>query len=187
MKNPYSVKDKIILILLATAVVCFGVVLPDSLSDHDKLVHFSAHFGMSFLLALCFYMFCTIKIKISKSLSYTLLILGTLIIGVIYKYWEIASQNVFHRFDFSTAIEITGVPRSMSQNLSGLMAAILFIEGLVHRNLIMSAIRSGNFHFGSGSFKGDLMKNRQPAKSQGFPHANVRPSGIQFSPEASDK
>ena len=66
MKNQYSVKDKLILLLLALGVGCFGFILPDSLSDHDKLVHFSAHFGMSFLLAFCFYMVCTVNMRISK-------------------------------------------------------------------------------------------------------------------------
>ena len=69
MKNQYSIKEKLVLILLAAGVFCFGVVLPDSFSDHVKLVHFSAHFGMSFLLALCFYTLCTIKLRFSKLFS----------------------------------------------------------------------------------------------------------------------
>ena len=73
MNNEYSVKDKLTLFLLATGVFCFGVILPDSLSTHVKLVHYAAHFGMSFLLALCFYMICTVKMKISKTISYRFL------------------------------------------------------------------------------------------------------------------
>ena len=121
MNNEYSVKDKMILLLLA-GVVCFGVVLPDSLSDHNKLVHFSAHFGMSFLLALCFYMICTVKMRISKLFSYTVLITATLFIGVIYKYWEIATQGMIGNYSFHTIMDRTGVMTSMSQNLSGLLA-----------------------------------------------------------------
>jgi hypothetical protein len=186
MKNRYSVKDKLILILLATAVVGFGVVLPDSLSDHTKLVHFAAHFGMSFLLAICFYMLCTVKIKISKARTYTWLIAATLIIGICYKYWELATQNVFERFNFFTAIELTGVMRSMSQNISGLMAAILFIEGLVHKNLVMSIIRPENFRPGPGSFHGIHFGNNQPGNIQGHLHGGSLPAGSRFSPEASD-
>src|ERR1700692_4751365 len=93
MNKQYSAKDKLTLALLTSGVLCFGVVLPDSLSDHNKLVHFSAHFGMSFLMALCFYMICTVKMHISKSISYKVLILSTLFIGVIYKFWEIFPQG----------------------------------------------------------------------------------------------
>jgi hypothetical protein len=186
MKNPSPVKDKLMLILLTSAVVFFGVVLPDSLSDHIKLVHFAAHFGMSFLLAICFYMLCTVKIKLSKARTYTLLITTTLIIGVLYKYWELVTQNVFERFNFSTAIELTGVMRSMSQNFSGLMAAILFIEGLVHKNLVLSAIRPGNFLPGPGSFHGIHLGNNQPGNIQGHLHGGSLPARSRFSPEASD-
>ena len=67
--NKYSVAEKITLVLLGLGVICFGFVFPDSLSDHDKLLHFSAHFGMSFLLALCFYALCSVKLRISKAIS----------------------------------------------------------------------------------------------------------------------
>jgi hypothetical protein len=144
MNKEYSVKDKLILFLLATGVCCFGVILPDSLSDHDKLVHFSAHFGMSFLLALCFYMICTVRMKISKGISYTVLILATLFIGIIYKYWEISTQGMIGNYSFHTIMDRTGVMTSMSQNLSGLMGAIFLIEGLVERNLAMTVLKGGN-------------------------------------------
>ena len=143
MNKEYSVKDKLTLVLLASGVLCFGVVLPDSLSDHNKLVHFSAHFGMSFLMALCFYMICTVKMHISKSFSYTVLILATLFIGVVYKYWEIYTQGMIGNFSFHTIMDRTGVMTSMSQNTSGLMGAILLIEGIVERNLAMPMLRSG--------------------------------------------
>ncbi len=149
MKNDYSVKDKLTLILLATGVFCFGVVLPDSLSDHNKLVHFSAHFGMSFLLALCFYMICTVKMRISKTFSYTVLIIATLFIGVLYKYWEIATQGLIGNWSFHTIMDRTGVMTSISQNTSGLMGAILLIEGIVERNLAMTVLRSGSIRAAS--------------------------------------
>ncbi len=204
MKNVYSVKDKLTLFLLAAGVFCFGILLPDSLSDHIKLVHFSAHFGMSFLLALCFYLFCTVKLRISKLLSYTILIGATLSIGVIYKYWEIASQGTFERFSFSTAVQLTGALTSMSQNLSGLMAAMLLIEGLVDRNLIFSLMRSGNIHLGPVGIRVNAIPfgkspayrqtpaDRQPIDQQ-TSHSQTNPFGVgmparsQFSPEASEK
>ncbi|HWY33867.1 MAG TPA: hypothetical protein VNX68_04430 [Nitrosopumilaceae archaeon] len=144
MKNEYSVKDKFILCLLATGAFCFGVLLPDSFSDHDKLVHFSAHFGMSFLLALCFYMICTVKMRISKSFTYMILITATLFIGVVYKFWEIATSGMIGNYSFHTILDIKGVANSMSQNISGLLGAIFLIEGLVDRNLAMSVLRHAN-------------------------------------------
>jgi glucan phosphoethanolaminetransferase (alkaline phosphatase superfamily) len=142
MNKEYSVKDKLTLVLLASGVLCFGVVLPDSFSDHNKLVHFSAHFGMSFLMALCFYMICTVKMHISKGFSYTVLVLATLFIGVVYKYWEIYTQGMIGNYSFQSIMDKTGVMTSMSQNTSGLMGAILLIEGLVERNLAMPMLRS---------------------------------------------
>jgi Kef-type K+ transport system membrane component KefB len=144
MNTEYSVKDKLTLFLLATGVFIFGVILPDSLSDHNKLVHYSAHFGMSFLLALCFYMICTVKMRISKAFSYTVLITATLLVGVIYKYWEIATQGMIGSYSFHSIMDRTGVMTSMSQNTSGLMGAILLIEGIIERNLVLTAIKSGS-------------------------------------------
>ncbi len=137
MKKEYSVKDKLVLLVLAAGVGCFGFILPDSFSDHDKLVHFSAHFGMSFLLALCFYMICTIKMHATKTFTYTVLISATLFIGVVYKYWEIATFGMIGNYSFHRIMDSTGLATSMSQNLSGLLGAILLIEGLVDRNLIV--------------------------------------------------
>ncbi len=138
MKNQYSIKDKLILLLLALGVGCFGFVLPDSLSDHDKLVHFSAHFGMSFLLAFCFYMICNVKMRVTKTFTYTVLISATLFIGIVYKYWEIATFGMIGNYPFHRIVDSTGIANSMSQNLSGLLAAILLIEGLVDRNLAVA-------------------------------------------------
>ena len=142
MKNEYSVNEKLILVVLAAGIICFGILLPDSLSDHNKIVHFSAHFGMSFFLGLCFYMICTIKIRMSKLLAYLVLISATLFIGIIYKYWEIATQGMIGNYSFQVILNYTGLPTSMSQNLSGLLGAILLIEGLVDRNLAITALKS---------------------------------------------
>jgi hypothetical protein len=146
MNNEYSVKDKLTLSLLAAGVFCFGVILPDSLSTHVKMVHYAAHFGMSFLLALCFYMICTVKMQISKKFSYTVLIVATLLIGVVYKYWEIATQGIIGNYSFHTIMDHSGTMTSMSQNISGLMGAILLIEGLLDRNLASTVLKSGKLH-----------------------------------------
>jgi hypothetical protein len=143
MNNEYSVKDKLTLFLLATGVFCFGVILPDSLSTHVKMVHYAAHFGMSFLLALCFYMVCTVKMHISKTFSYTVLIAATLLIGVIYKFWEISTQGMIGNYSFHAIMDSTGTMTSMSQNISGLFGAMLLIEGLLDRNLASTAVKSG--------------------------------------------
>ncbi len=132
--NKYSVGEKMTLILLGLGIICFGFVFPDSLSDHDKLLHFAAHFGMSFLLALCFYALCSVKLRIPKAISYTVLISATLCIGVIYKLWEIYSM--LGNYSFQAIMDRTGCLSSMSQNLSGLMAAMLVIESMLHKNLV---------------------------------------------------
>jgi hypothetical protein len=186
MKNEYSVKDKLTMALLASGVLCFGVILPDSLSDHNKLVHFTAHLGMSFLLGLCFYLVCTVKWRISKAFTYTILITATLLIGVVYKFWEIATLGEFGILPIQTIMDRSGVMTSMSQNLSGIMAAMLLIEGLLDRNLIMSVLRSGDFNGGPGSFHGITIENGQPGSMQGHLQGGNMPMGNQYSPEASD-
>jgi hypothetical protein len=153
MNNEYSVKDKLTLFLLATGVFCFGVILPDSLSTHVKMVHYAAHFGMSFLLALCFFMICTVKMRISKTISYTVLVTATLLIGIIYKYWEIATQGMIGNYSFHAIMDMTGAMTSMSQNLSGLFGAMFLIEGLLDRNLAYTGLKSGKLYINN---RGDM-------------------------------
>jgi hypothetical protein len=172
MNNEYTVKDKLTLFLLATGVFCFGVILPDSLSTHVKMVHYAAHFGMSFLLALCFFMICTVRMKISKAISYTVLVTATLLIGIAYKYWEIATQGMIGNYSFHTIIDMTGAMTSMSQNLSGLLGAMLLIEGLLDRNLAYTALKSGKLYANN---RGDMhvaahMQNKIPVSK--IPVAN---------------
>ena len=178
MKNIYHTKDYLILLLLATGVCCFGLVFPDSISDHDKLVHFSAHFGMSFLVALCFYLLCTIKFRISKQLTYFILVSATLLIGILYKYWEITTLGMFEKMNFSTVIVNTGVMRSMSQNISGIMAAALLIEGLVDRNLTVSALRPDHLPSGLGTYQGITPDNNMPGHIYGPFHGGNPPPGV---------
>jgi hypothetical protein len=169
MKLKYTVKDKLTLIFLAAGVLIFGVVLPDSFSDHDKLLHFAAHFGMSFLLALSFYFFCVIALRATKRSAYMVLVLATLSIGVLYKLWEIAPLDMLSRYSFSRTVEITGAMTSMSQNLSGMMAAMLLIEGLIDRNMIMSLLRSGRFHVGPVRFYPTRLKQASPDEKRSDP------------------
>lgn len=184
MKNIFPAKDNLILCLLAAGSCCFGLILPDSLSDHDKLVHFSAHFGMSFLVALCFYLLCTIKFRMPKPLTYIILISATLLIGMLYKYWEITTLGMFEKLSFSTVLENTGFMKSMSQNISGLMAAVLLIEGLVDRNLMVSTLRSDRFNTGPGSFQGIYPDNIHRGQVYGPIHRGGLIPGNNYSREA---
>ena len=113
---------------LLAGTICFGFILPDSTSDHTKLVHFAAHMGMSFLVACFSYVICTLILRIRKSASLTLLIGVTLVVGGIYKYFEIASMGLLQAYPLGPLLKATGCYTSMSQNISGLLAAILLIE-----------------------------------------------------------
>jgi len=113
---------------LLAGIIYFGFVFPDSLSDHEKLLHFSAHVGMSFFVASCVYVLCNMMLRISKAGSMIILIATTLIIGAIYKYLEIAGEGLLHAYSFNDLMKVTGVYTSMSQNTAGILAAILLIE-----------------------------------------------------------
>jgi hypothetical protein len=116
---------------LLAGIIYFGFIYPDSLSDHEKMLHFSAHVGMSFFVASCIYVLCNIMLRISKAGSMIILIATTLIIGAIYKYLEIAGEGLLHAYSFNDLMKATGVYTSMSQNTAGILAAILLIEYLL--------------------------------------------------------
>ncbi len=139
-----AVRDKLMMLLLFFGIICFGFILPDSFSDHDKMVHFAAHFGMSFLIASCLYAWCNVKLKIGRKKSYILLITVTLLIGVLYKYLEIASQGLFKIYDLHGVLEATGCYTSMSQNISGLMAAILATKYFFEYHNVLPVAHQGN-------------------------------------------
>jgi hypothetical protein len=120
--------SRIIRMALLAGIAYFGFIFPDSLSDHEKLLHFAAHVGMSFLAASFIYIICNIKLRISKATSLVILILTTTIIGAIYKYWEISTQESAHLYSLGDLLTITGCYTSMSQNMAGVLAAILMIE-----------------------------------------------------------
>ena len=118
--------------MLLAGIVYFGFIFPDSLSDHEKILHFSAHMGMSFLIAISVYVICNVMLHIRRRHSLIILSTLTLVIGAIYKYLEISSQAIFHLYNFGELLKLTGCYTSMSQNMAGLLAAILLIEYLVH-------------------------------------------------------
>ena len=101
------------------------------------MVHFAAHFGMSFLILSCSYAFFSLQWRISRSGSYGLAILATLAFGSAYKYWEIASQGIFQHFEFGQLLTITGVYTSMSQNLAGIFAAMLIIQYFFGKRVVL--------------------------------------------------
>ena len=76
--------------------------------------------------------------RATKIFTYTILISATLFIGIAYKYWEIATFGMIGNYSFHRIVDSTGIATSMSQNLSGLLGAILLIEGLVDRNLAVA-------------------------------------------------
>jgi hypothetical protein len=128
MMNKETVRKLTRAILLA-AIVYFGFVFPDSLSNHTKLVHFCAHMGMSFFLASCLYIICNILLRMRRSVSVIILTVITLVIGAVYKYLEISGEGLLHAYpNLGDLLRYTGCYTSMSQNTAGLLAAILLIE-----------------------------------------------------------
>ena len=117
--------------MLLAGIVYFGFIFPDSLSDHEKILHFSAHMGMSFFIAISVYVICNVMLRITRKHSLIILSTLTLVIGAIYKYLEISSQANFHLYSFGEWLKLSGCYTSMSQNTAGLLAAILLIEYLV--------------------------------------------------------
>lgn len=120
--------DGVVRMALLGGIVYFGFIFPDSFADHEKLLHFSAHAGMSFLLASVLYVVCNIRLRIGKKASIGILAGVTLIIGAIYKYFEISGEGLLHAHPLGEVLTITGCYQSMSQNMAGILAAILLIE-----------------------------------------------------------
>jgi hypothetical protein len=128
IKKSTKIIERLVRLALLGGIVYFGFIFPDSFSDHIKMLHFSAHVGMSFLLASFIYVFCNIKLRINKRNSIVILMAVTLIVGIIYKYMEISGEGLLHAYQLGTLLEITGCYTSMSQNMAGILAAILLIE-----------------------------------------------------------
>jgi hypothetical protein len=117
--------------VLFAGVVYFGFIFPDSFSDHEKIVHFGAHVGMSFLIASCVYFICHFRLGIGKRSSYLILMGTILVVGACYKYFEIAAEGILHAYPLGQLLVVTGSYASMSQNLAGALAAILLIHSII--------------------------------------------------------
>jgi hypothetical protein len=120
-----SFRNKIIIAILLVGMVFFGFILPDSLGDHDKMVHFAAHFGMSFLISCLIYAFSRYKLHLKIASSYFLVIGITLVLGSVYKWMELISQGKLASFQVSKLFQVSGYYTSMSQNISGILATFL--------------------------------------------------------------
>jgi hypothetical protein len=130
-KKPKRTAERLIRLALFIGIVYFGFVFPDSLSDHTKMLHFSAHVGMSFFIASFIYVLCNIMLHIRKTYSFAILIVITLIVGAIYKYLEISGEGLLHAYPLGDLLVATGCYTSMSQNTAGILAAILLIEYVI--------------------------------------------------------
>jgi hypothetical protein len=119
--------ERLVTALLFLGIISFGFIFPDSLGDHDKMVHFAAHFGMSFLISCFIYAFSRIKLNLRKGSSYFLLFSITLVAGSIYKWMELVSQGKLATFRLSALFGVSGFYTSMSQNISGILATLLMI------------------------------------------------------------
>jgi hypothetical protein len=123
------IRDILTRCILLAGIVYFGFIFPHPFSDHEKIVHFGAHVGMSFLLASCVYVICNIRLRLSRTNS-TIILLSTIFVaGSLYKYFEIAGEGMLQRpYSFGQLLQVTGCYASMSQNLAGALAAILLIR-----------------------------------------------------------
>jgi hypothetical protein len=131
MSLPERAIERAIRAALLAGIVYFGFVFPDSLSNHEKMLHFCAHMGMSFLVATFLYVICNIMLRMSRTRSLIILTVATLVIGAIYKYFEIAGEGLLHAYTLPGLLKATGCYTSMSQNTAGLLAAILLIEYMI--------------------------------------------------------
>ena len=127
---------RLIIITLLIAVVLLGVVFPASFSDHYKLLHFSAHYGTSFLIAYFLYKLCTVRFGMRKRYSFVIVFIMAFIFGAIYKYFEIIGNPKIdiHSTTLLRLLDQTGFYISMSQNTAGILSAyalIIYFDKLV--------------------------------------------------------
>ncbi|MFI5154919.1 MAG: hypothetical protein ACHQEM_01960 [Chitinophagales bacterium] len=141
MKNQ-TLRERLLIFSLVSGILCFGFIFPDSISDHNKILHFSAHFGMSFLILSISYAFCNLKWGMSRTGSHIISIALTLLVGCFYKYAEISSQGIISNFSFGQLLELTGCYTSMSQNLAGIFAGMFIIHYFFGKGIILSKVNS---------------------------------------------
>ena len=142
MKNR-TLRERLVIFSLVSGIICFGFVFPDSTSDHNKMLHFAAHFGMSFLLLSISYAFLHLKWGFSRSGSQVLAIGFTVFVGCIYKYAEITSQGIANSFSFSQLLTLTGCYTSMSQNVAGIFAGMFIIHYFFGNRVRFSPAEAG--------------------------------------------
>lgn len=112
-----------LLAAVTIGVILFGIIFPNSLSDHYHLLHFAAHFGMSFLIANSIYQFCTRRVSMKKLPTFALIFIAVLIFGTTYKFIEIFCFYDMGGLPFFDALAMAGFYASMSLNLSGMLAS----------------------------------------------------------------
>jgi hypothetical protein len=125
--NKKHIVNKFLLIAFIGGIVVFGIILPRPFSDHYRLSHFCAHFGMSFLISYILFSFCSRKIRLGKVMSFSLSFILAFITGSIYKYFEIVNSLPAEKIPLDKLLAITGFYTSMSENIAGILAAFTFI------------------------------------------------------------
>jgi hypothetical protein len=120
--------DRLLPWILVFGIFYFGFVFPAVPPGHDKVVHFAAHFGMSFLISCLVYAFCILKLNLRKGIANWLLVLVTLLVGSVYKLMELVSEGLLSSFQLGKLLQLSGFYNSMSQNISGMLATLLMIH-----------------------------------------------------------
>jgi hypothetical protein len=125
--NSKILKYQLIIITLLASAILLGIVFPGSFSDHDTLLHFSAHFGISFLISFVLYKILTIRFQWPRLTSFVIVFLVILAFGAIYKIFEISGNSLIQYLPFSKILRVTGFYISMSQNTAGILCAFALI------------------------------------------------------------
>jgi hypothetical protein len=137
--------DRIVLWALFAGIIVFGFILADSASAHDKMLHFSAHFGMSFVMCTVLYAFSSLKLHWRKLPSFMFSISATLLAGCIYKYLEIIDKVTnIQQYPLKDLIEATGCYTSMSQNIAGVLATMFVIKYFFSRQTMIINLAKRN-------------------------------------------
>jgi hypothetical protein len=143
MKDTNSFYYRFLVAVMGFCILLFGVIIPHSLSDHFHLLHFAAHFGMSFLLAHSLYQFSRHFLTGNRVYLFALVASVIMVLGGIYKLIEIFWFNNLREMPFFFALKISGFRDSMCQNFAGILAA--FMLTIFWDNIVsMSKINRAN-------------------------------------------
>jgi hypothetical protein len=118
---------RLVIITLLIAIILLGIVLPASFSDHYKLLHFSAHFGTSFLVAYFLFKLFTVRFRVNKVPSFIWSFIIAFIFGAIYKFFEISATPFINTMPLPKILDMTGFYISMSQNTAGILSAFVLV------------------------------------------------------------